>query len=89
MTAISLSFLSNFSSNWRSWLVMLWMVTFWIWKLFSGGMMIVAAPGFCQFGSAFSSACSWVIRFLSSWLRRTVLAVASYSTMLYLAIVSQ
>jgi len=87
--AISLSFLSNFSSNWRSCLVMLWMVTFWIWKLFSGGMMIVATPGFSQLGSAFSSACSWVIRFLSSWLRRTVLAVASYSTMPCLAIVSQ
>lgn len=89
MTAISLSFLSNFSSNWRSCLVMLWMVTFWIWKPFSGGMMIVATPGFSQLGSAFSSALSWVIRVLSSWLRRAVLAVWSYSRMPCLAIVSQ
>ena len=89
MIAISLSFLSNFSSNWRSCLVMLWMVTFWIWKLFSGGMMIVAAPGFSQLGSAFSSACSWVIRFSSSWLRRTVLVVGSCSRMPCLVSVSQ
>jgi len=51
--------------------------------------MIVAAPGFSQLGSAFSSACSWVIRFLSSWLRRTVLVVWSYSRMPCLVSVSQ
>ena len=89
MIAISLSFLSNFSSNWRSCLVMLWMVTFWIWKPFSGGMMIVATPGLSHFGSAFSSACSWAIRFLCSWLRRTVLFVGSYSRMPCLVSVSQ
>lgn len=89
MISISLSFLLNFSSNWRSCWVTLWMVTFWIWKLFSGGMMIVATPSFSHWVSVFSSALSWVIRFLSSWLRRTVLVVGSYSTMPCLVSVSQ
>lgn len=89
MIAISLSFLLNFSSNWRSCWVRLWMVTFWIWKLFSGGMMIVATPGFSHRVSVFSSARSWVIKLMSSWLRRTVLVAGSYSTMPCLVSVSQ
>ena len=51
--------------------------------------MIVATPGFFQLGSAFSSACSWVIRFLGSWRRRTVLVVGSYWMMPCLVSVSQ
>lgn len=88
MITISFSFLLNFSSNCKSWSVVLWIVVPCIWKPFLGGIIIVAAPCFFHVASVSSCVFSCRIQFVGSGPSLMALAVASYSIILCLAIVS-